>query len=136
MNSASCHCIALRRVNKAVTEYYDGKLKPCGVTINQFSLMRNLERLDSPSVSGLADAMGLERSTLVRTLQPLFAAGLIEDRSAAGTRNRSLALTKKGKGTLAAGEALWREAQRGFEERLGAKNLAAWRSMLDVLAVM
>lgn len=133
MNKTQCHCIAMRRANKAVTEYYDRKLAPCGVTINQFALMCNLERLDNPSVSELAERMQLERSTLVRTLRPLMENGLIEDKASAGTRNRCLGLTARGKKILRIGAPLWDDAQRGVEEKLGAANLTAWRSMLDAL---
>lgn len=130
MKSGICHCIALRRMNKIVTDYYDRVLASCGVTINQFFLLRSLEKLDNPSVSELALKMRLDRSTLVRALRPLVASGLIEDQAAQGTRNRSLVLTKKGNKTLLKGGALWDEAQRGVEEKLGAGDLAALHSML------
>lgn len=133
MKKGTCHCIALRRANKAVTDYYDDKLRPCGVTINQFALMRNLERLDNPCVSELAQKMRLERSTLVRTLRPLLASALIEDGAAAGARNRRLRLTNQGRKVLRKGAALWDDAQRGFEQALGADNLASWHSMLEAL---
>lgn len=133
VKNGQCHCIALRRANKAVTDYYDDRLRRCGVTINQFALMRNLEMLDNPSVSELAQKMRLERSTLVRTLRPLTDFGLIEDGAAAGARNRRLRLTKRGRKVLRTGAALWEAAQRGFEEKLGAENLAAWHSLLGAL---
>lgn len=123
----------LRRANKAVTDFYDRKLRTCGVTVNQFSLLRNLERLDDASVSDLAHAMGLERSTLVRTLRPLFDCSLVEDRSAPGSRNRCLCLTAKGRKTLAKGGPLWDKAQRELEENLGEDNLKTLYSILAVL---
>lgn len=133
MKISPCHCVNLRRANKAVTEFYDLRLRPCGVTISQFSLLRNLERLDDASVSDLAHAMGLERSTLVRNLRPLFEAGLIEDRSAAGSRNRQLHLTRSGKKVLTKGGPLWDGAQREFEEKLGGDKLEALYSVFAVL---
>jgi Transcriptional regulators len=131
--SNRCHCIALRRANKAVTDFYDERMRPCGVTINQFALLRTLEKLDGQSVSELAQRMRLERTTLVRSLQPLIAAGMVEDGAAAGTRNRRLRLTASGRKVLLGGAALWENAQREFERRLGQGNTALWYEMLDRL---
>lgn len=133
MRKSSCHCINLRRANRAVTDFYDRTLAACGVTVNQYSLLSNIKRSDGVSVSALADAMGLERSTLVRTLRPLLESGLVEDRAAPGTRNRRLHLTASGEETLHCGRPLWKSAQREIERNLGADNVTALYAMLDVL---
>jgi Transcriptional regulators len=133
MRKSSCHCINLRRANKAVTDFYDRKLEGCGVTVNQFSLLSNIKREGDVSVSGLADVVGLERSTLVRTLRPLLDAGLVEDRAAPGTRNRRLHLTDSGEKTLEIGRPLWKNAQREVEQKLGRDNITVLYGMLEAL---
>ncbi len=95
--------------------------------------MRTLEKLDHSSVSELAQKMRLERSTLVRTLQPMLASGLIEDGAASGTRNRCLHLTQKGEKILSAGATLWDDAQQAFEKKIGVENLSVWYAMLEAL---
>lgn len=62
----ACYCINLRRMNARVTEYYDRMLAPSGLTVSQFSLLKNLDRMGECSVTGLAKAVELERSTLAR----------------------------------------------------------------------
>lgn len=133
MQPTPCHCIHLRRANKAVTDYYDRMLRPCGMTVNQFAALRALARETDASVSDLAAAMGLDRSTLVRTLRPLLEIGVIEDASAAGARNRRLNLTAAGRKALRRGNPLWEKAQRGVEEKLGQEGTACMRSLLDAV---
>ena len=133
MNTSRCHCIVLRRASKAVTEYYDRMLRPCGVTISQFALLRTLQRLGSSSVSDLALNMRLERSTLVRTLRPLLDSGLIADHAAPGTRNRDLSLTDSGTHVLKQGGRLWDRAQRHVETSLGAEKMELLDSVVREL---
>ena len=133
MGLSRCHCINIRRANKAVTEYYDRMLKPCGVTINQFAILRTLQRLENASVRDLADEMGLDRSTLVRTVRPLLESGLAVDNSEAGSRNRSLNLSSTGKAVLRRGAPLWDRAQRGLEEKLGSGAMEALGAIVETL---
>lgn len=48
--------------------------------------------LDTCSISTLAAYVGLERTTLTRTLKPLIEQGFIQDVSDIGRRNRQLHL--------------------------------------------
>ncbi|QEK18986.1 Transcriptional regulator SlyA [[Clostridium] hylemonae DSM 15053] len=75
-------------------------LEPTGITVNQFSLLMNLSRLGSGSISELAAYVGLERTTLTRTLKPLTERGFIKDVSEKGRRDKKLQLTSLGKETL------------------------------------
>lgn len=125
--------MTMRRASKAVTDFYDAKLTSCGVTVVQFGLLRRIRDLDDPSVTELAKAMDLERSTLVRTLRPLFDAGLIEDRAAPGTRNRQLRLTRSGKKVVDKGFRLWNQAQVELEKKVGSDALLVVRALLGTL---
>lgn len=136
MPNPHCHCITIRRASKAVTDFYDEQLRACGVTINQYALLRSVERLENASVSDIARAMGLERSTVVRTVRPLLVSGLIEDDSASGARKCRLNLTPTGKNVLAAAGPLWDEAQRELERKLGKEQMASFYSLLAILNEM
>ena len=57
------------RAARGVSRHYDGALDGFGINVAQYSLLCNLQRLDQPSISSLADAMGLDRSTLGRNLR-------------------------------------------------------------------
>ena len=71
----ACTCGRLRRLTRRLTAVYDRALAPCGLRVTQFSLMSNLLSLHAPTLSLLAEAMDMERTTLLRNLRPLAAAG-------------------------------------------------------------
>lgn len=118
-SKSSCYCINLRRAAGVLSDLYDRHLAPLGISVTQYSLLRNLSQLERCTVSELASRMGLERTTLVRTLKPLFASGLVMDSSSAGQRNRCLQLTEKGNALLEKGIPLWEAAQDDIRQRIG-----------------
>ena len=65
MLDSQCLCINLRRAARGVSRHYDGALDGFGINVAQYSLLCNLQRLNEPSISALAEAMGLDRSTCV-----------------------------------------------------------------------
>lgn len=128
-----CHCINLRRANQALTEYYERQLAPARLTIGQLSLLGNLARIGPASISDLAEKVGLERSTLVRSLKPLFDQEFIEDLAPAGTRNRQLRLTGAGMQKLTAALPLWQKAQKGLESAFGKDNMHFFYQLLSMI---
>ena len=124
MNSIICHCIKLRRVANMVTSYYDNAMQHSGLSVNQYSLLRNIQKQGTCSVSALAAHVRLERTTLVRNLKPLLAKGYIEDLSLSGQRNRRLRLTKAGLAVLDIAVPLWERTQHEIEDLIGIPQLA------------
>lgn len=131
---SACYCINLRRVANAITSLYDHYLEPIGLSVNQYSLLLNIDQLAQCSVSDLAVCIGLERTTLVRTLKPLFDRAWIEDVSDVATRNRQIQLTPQGKQLLLQGKPLWIEAQKEIEKKLGERHLAELSVILAKLS--
>lgn len=132
-HKSNCYCINLRRAANAVTDTYDRILQPIGLSVNQYSLLNNINRLKACSVSDLADYVGLERTTLVRSLKPLFKMGYIEDISEKGQRNRQLQVTKTGQQILQQGELLWGKAQSELEQKVGKEKLEQLSELLSML---
>ncbi|MDR0434896.1 MAG: MarR family winged helix-turn-helix transcriptional regulator [Gracilibacteraceae bacterium] len=131
-----CSCINLRRAANAITEHYDRLLEAGGLTVNQYSLLKNLKRLGVCSTSDLAVHVGLERTTLVRTIKPLFAKGYMEDISPVEARNRQIQVTANGAEVLEVCEPLWEKAQKSVEEKIGAENVPVLMQMLSMLEEM
>lgn len=119
----SCYCINLRRLSNLITNKYDKHLQEINLTVNQYSLLVNINQLEICSVSDLAIYVGLERTTLVRTLKPLFDKKLIEDISETTQRNRQIKITQKGKEILEKGKPLWKQAQKEIEDKIGKDNI-------------
>ena len=101
MLDSQCLCINLRRAARGVSRHYDGALDGFGINVAQYSLLCNLQRLNEPSISALAEAMGLDRSTLGRNLRVLEGEGLVMLVEGEDMRNRIVRLTESGAQRLA-----------------------------------
>jgi len=119
MLTSECICTHLRRAARGVSRHYDEALVGFGINVAQFSLLRHLQRLDRPSITTLAEAMGLERSTLGRNLRVLEADGLVALADGDDQRNRVVVLTGAGIERLQAAYPAWEQAQRRLVEQLG-----------------
>ena len=128
-----CLCTKLRRASRGVTRIYDDALAPVGLNAAQFSLLRNLQRLGQPSITGLAEAMGLDRSTLGRNLKVVQGRALIVLGEGTDQRSRQVALSEDGRRVLEQGAPLWEQAQRELARRLGTDKRAALMQLLDDL---
>jgi DNA-binding MarR family transcriptional regulator len=126
-----CTCFLLRKLTRRVTQAYDQALAPAGLTITQYSLLVHLARGEGGSVSALAGRMGMERTTLVRNLKPLVAAGWARYGERHGGKPAALELTAAGRARLRGAAPLWERAQDGLEARLGAKSVAALHALVD-----
>ena len=134
MLPSQCLCTNLRRAARGVSRYYDGVLDGFGINVAQYSLLNNLLRLDQPSISSLAEAMGLDRSTLGRNVRVLEAAGLVRLQEGDDQRNRLVQLTEAGHERLAAALPAWEAAQQRLIDRLGAQKRETLLALLNELA--
>ena len=133
MLPTQCLCTKLRRASRGVTRIYDEALADVGLNAAQFSLLRNLQRLGQPSISALAEAMGLDRSTLGRNLRVVESRGLLQLSGGSDQRSRQVALTDAGVRVLEQGAPLWERAQQELALRLGADKRAELMALLDDL---
>lgn len=128
-----CNCTQLRRAARKATRLYDQALAPVGLKVTQFSLLRTVDRLEQPSISNLASATGLERSTLGRNLRPLEKLGLIALSGGEDLRMRRVELTDRGRSKLDQGADCWAKAQARFEAALGTEGRNQLKQLLDTL---
>lgn len=133
IDNTSCHCLKLRRSAENVIAFYDRMLKPAGVTVRQYSILRGIAGQDGCSTSVLAKAVEVDPSTLTRNLKPLLAQGIVADKKAPGSRDRKLVLTPQGKQTEQAAGVLWAKAQSALEEKLGPERICVLEDTLLLL---
>lgn len=126
-----CTCFRLRRTARQVTRIYDMHLQPAGLTLTQYSVLTNLARGGPPSVNGMAEILGMDRTTLTRTLKPLIAARLLVLELGDDRRTKRIALTELGRTTWERAKPLWRAAQDSLETRLGTAQVVALHQLLD-----
>ena len=132
-SASPCFCINLRRAAGAVSDFYDRALSEAQLTPSQFSLMRNLRRLQPCTVTALAKEMGLERTTLVRTMKPLSERGLIADLAEAKSRNSLLSLTEDGIAVMSRAAELWEGAQSSVRAHMGEEKMSDLLRLLNEL---
>lgn len=134
MLPTSCLCTQLRRASRGVTRRYDDALASVGLGAAQFSLLRHVQRLGQPSISVLAEAMGLDRSTLGRNLRVLEELGLLQLGEGRDLRAREVRLTEAGLQRIEQALPLWEQVQRELNARLGEDRRAELMELLDQLA--
>lgn len=135
---SQCYCMNLRRAANAITDYYDAILKSLGLSVSQYSLLVNLERMETASTSDLAEQVNLDRSTLVRNLKPLLERGLIQDLAKEGARSHKFAVSEQGNALLEKGRPLWEKAQenvRGYLSQEDTETLLGLLRKLQELSV-
>ncbi len=134
--SSPCHCLNIRRASRAVTQFYEKVLEPSGLKVTQYSLLRNLELVESVAMSVLAKTMRIDRTTLNRNLKPLLKAGLVTVKAGEDSRSRQAMLTEAGHDALVNALVLWDRAQASLEDYLGKAELASLEKSLSKLEVL
>ncbi|AMB47294.1 MarR family winged helix-turn-helix transcriptional regulator [Methylobacterium sp. AMS5] len=135
---AACTCLRLRRTTRCVTAIYDEALTAVGLTITQFGLLAQiygwrLQHGADPSIGLLAERVGMDATTLNRTVKPLETNGLVASgRDPSDHRIRTLCLTTAGQARLEAATAEWRKAQTLLEAKLGREATLALNALLEL----
>ncbi len=133
IDNTVCHCLKMRRSAENVVRFYDGILAPSGITARQYSLLNAISKNSGCNIRILSEATLLDRSTLARSLKPLFRAGYITNQKEAGTRDSVLELTEKGVAVCGEAADLWNVAQRQFEAKMTMEQLTALENTLELL---
>ena len=136
MLTTHCLCTKLRRAARSVSRLYDDALQPLGLNVAQYSLLSHLQRLEQPSISELADAMGLDRSTLGRNLKVLEGEGLVQMGEGSDLRSRKVQLSAQGATRFEHAAQAWKDAQGQVAARLGAEKREALWLLLDDLETL
>lgn len=131
---AMCACNQLRRATRGVTALYEAALAASGLKVTQLPILVGLGHVGDLSVSTLADALALDRTTLTRNLKVLETRGLVRtSESEDDARVRMVSLTLDGADVLADALRRWEGMQRVVEERFGRERLTALYGELDAL---
>lgn len=123
-NDLPCVCMSARRAANALTYYYDKMFDKMGITVNQYSLMKNIKAAGVTNITELTRIVKLNKSTLTRTLAPLIDAGYIHSERGKNRREVILSLTEKGQAKFEAVYPFWKKAQDEMIELLGGETAA------------
>jgi DNA-binding MarR family transcriptional regulator len=109
----------IRSAARRISQFLEIRLQAANLSFAQFGLMAEIAAASDDSISALATRMGLDQSTLSRTLRTLEAEGLVEIAVAEIDQRRKLVwLTEKGARRLETALAVWRKANAELERLL------------------
>jgi len=128
--STACACHKVRIAARAITRAYDEALRPVGLRSTQFTVLVAASVGAGIPLNRLATMLGLERTTLTRSLNAIEKEGFIRVESVDG-RTRNVVLTQRGKDRLDLALPLWNQAQQKLRRRLGEQG---WAIVNDGLA--
>ena len=126
----ACTCTNLRKAARVVTRAYDAAFRPIGIRATQFTLLASLAIRGELPLTGLAEILVIDRTTLTRNLKPLVGRGLVRVDRDGDRRIRRIGLTEAGKAILDEALPLWRIAQSRLIESLGRER---WPGFLNDL---
>jgi DNA-binding MarR family transcriptional regulator len=126
----NCICFNLRMVTRIVTKFYDAELRRHGIRPTQETMLLALNGKPAWSMAELSDFLGMDRTTLVRNLQPLQRDGLVEVAGGGRGSRVEVSITAKGRKKIAECLPAWRAAQDAAVKALGKER---WSELLTDL---
>jgi DNA-binding MarR family transcriptional regulator len=128
-----CACATVRRASRAVTQFYDSRLRAHGIEGPQFALLAMLNRLGDCRQTDLGRRLDLDKTTLSRNVKLLQRNGWIEVTAGADARERRIALTAAGRRRLSAARPAWQAAQEQLRSCMRKHDWAMTISVLDAM---
>jgi DNA-binding MarR family transcriptional regulator len=130
-----CNCFAVRQAARHVTKLYERHLADAQLTSAQFSILAVLGEAGQMTMAELARDLVMERTTLLRAMQPLQREEFLKSRpSTDDPRQLVFSLSSSGERKLKQATPLWEKAQEEFEADVGAREAAQLRRSLLALA--
>lgn len=127
----ACNCFAIRQAARFVSQLYERHYARAGITAAQFSLLVYIAEAGKAGMADIAEAMVMDRTTLVRALKPMERDGyVVSEPEGKGSRKLLLALSAKGQQKLSEGAECWHAAQAEYVALVGAERADGLRQML------
>ncbi len=132
----ACTNLKLRRLSRTVSRAYDADMRTLGLTGAQYALLSHVLKLAPVSPGALAQAMGLDPSTVTRNLKALLAGGWVAQQPGADARSRLLVATEAGQALRHQARSRWLHSQQHIEAVLGPERVGALHALLDECAAL
>jgi len=134
--ATTCGFYRLRRAARVVSRRIEAAFEREEATPNQMLILIGLNLTGGAKIQSLADVLGLDHSTLSRTLAPLLARGWIRAAEGGDARASPLALTDLGRRHAARAVGAWQRFQADLEKSLGATRWARLSADLDAVIAL
>ena len=118
-----CVCANLRRAARIVSQLYDHKMRASGLKGTQFTLLQALSIAGDIAQGELGEILGLDSTTLTRTLALLRKKRWVQAKAGEDRRQLRLSLTAEGKARYLNALPHWQSAQKELRKALGEAGL-------------
>jgi DNA-binding MarR family transcriptional regulator len=131
----TCLCLGVQRASRAIGRLFDDAFRPLGLNNFQFSLLMMLNRPSALTVGGLAECLGMDRTTTTANLKPLERHGLLTIRRAEDdARIKHVVLTEAGRALLAEAVGRWQATNDAVKASITGTDLSSLYSGLGAIA--
>lgn len=129
-------CLLLNTIKaaRALSRRYDGKLKPFGVTVAQFSVMMVVRHNEGKTINAVAERIAMDRSTLSRNVDLLAKKGLVVKEDIAKGNAKTCRLTECGDALLDTLIPQWHAVRSELRNLLNGKDPDEYLSVLQILS--
>lgn len=128
-----CICGSLRQASRAITHFYDQRLRPAGLTAMQFQILMTIRTLTQATSKELVTVLTIDQTTLTRSLALLVSHGWLKAGPRADRRSKAFELTSEGVAVVERALPLWTEVQNSALDKLEESD---WRVTREVLRAL
>jgi DNA-binding MarR family transcriptional regulator len=114
-----CICASLRRASRLLSQVYEDALRPLGMRGTQFTILQTLTLAGEVTQGQLGQMLGMDSTTLTRTLTIMNREGWIAKRRGEDRREWRMRLSKKGEAQFKIALPHWQKAQDRLRDQLG-----------------
>ncbi len=125
----ACLCGSFRQSTRALSQVYESALRPTGLRATQFTVLQALSITGEVTQSRLGEILGIDSTTLTRTLEIMLRKGWIEARRGDDRRARWVQLSPAGQKQFHRAHPAWEKVQTRLRRQLGD---AAWKDLLEM----
>jgi len=131
----NCICFNLSWVTRVVTQFFDAEMRRHGIRPTQGTILQALNAKENWNMADLSNWLGMDRTTLVRNLQPLQREGWVQASGGGRGSRVELSITDNGREKIRESMSAWRAAQSAAVETLGEEKWSAILSDLETAAL-
>lgn len=109
----------VKKLSRRLGRHYDAHVKPSGLNITQFAVLRVIARRAGEPLAHMAEELEMDRTSLYRAIQPMVRDGWIDSLEGEEANSRTARLSRKGKRLLQNAEGAWGKVQDTLVQRYG-----------------
>ena len=133
--TSPCVCASVRRLGRILARLYDDEMRQAGIEAGQFTLLATIRRVSGISQARIAHRLGMDTTSLTRTLDVLLKRGWVEKAQGLDRRSRVLTITDAGEAQLVRARPYWQRAQERFASIIGAQGVKTLVESVEAAAL-